>query len=595
MSAQTAARKISSPRIKLLRHQDAELFDRRHFLVFHCGGRGSGKSKINFLHYFIRAGMAVDLAYGLFAATDAQLQTFIALIIEQLDALGLKYVIETKAPKKWRRRWRRRNITVPPRRHRNLKMLIVENGLHIFFGSLVNNSYARVKSLDLMFALIEEATDPGVTLDAITTIIGNVRCGLGEELCKLRRHDHQVVVKFNVPLNDPGHWVYREHDAQEAKEAERARKKEPPFYRLIESSTRDNPHTGSYDERLRAAWDLDTYEEQTSGKLRRRTHSLSYHKFDEQKNILGSLRYDRDRDLHIWFDFNHAPGTAGWGHDLRYDEVPEPELRSGYNYFGIVGELHSGHDTFLTDQVANALLEDPLSRGSFKEKRCKDCPHHMGEHMEMHDSWLCKQCGHQTRKGVYCTGAVASIDERSSPLARGYIHCAPGIKPGEMWRGLAKHRGLIYVYGDASGKQTHADSSVEGGSRRILRDLFAANLGERVFFRFREANPAVRLRVLAVNTGLCAGSGVHSIYVHPECVAHLADFREVIPGKDGDPKKEPRPKKPTQDTYWQRTHSSDGFGYMWDYRFPARYGASASVPAMVPASELPPFASLGRP
>lgn len=573
----------AGPSIDLLPHQDAELAHllddsgTGYALTVIVGGRGSGKSETDYLQLFLRSERCVDQPFALFANTDAQLQTFIAIITEKLDAIGMRHVYETTAPKSWRKRWRREGIRVPPRRLRNLKMWIWEDGTHIFTGTLVNNSYTRIKSLDVQAALIEEGTEPGVTRNAITTILGAVRCGLGKSKngtseCRRRRHLHEVVVKCNVPLLDPSNYIYSFVEEMEAKEEQRKHEGRPPFFRLIESGTTDNPHTGEdYVERLRAALDANTFEEQTSGKLRRNVAALSYHQFSDL-NILGSLAYDPNRPLHIWFDFNATPATAGWGHDLRYDEVPEPELRSGHKYVGVIGELFSDNDPLLTDQVAEALLLDPKRDGV-----CVDCRHDMTEHIEL-NGFFCRTCAwsQPDDPARHCEGRTLEYSTK-----RKYIH-AP-----DNWRGLMRHRSMIYVYGDVN-DSAHTSSAVHGGSWQILRDAFASNLREGTYeFRVPKMNPRITLRVLAVNVGLQAKNGVRSVFVHPRCTAHIADFREVVPDpKTGEPKKVPKsPSQRRKDDYWKRTDISDAFGYFYAYRFPAIIPRAGAVP-LAPADML---------
>jgi hypothetical protein len=569
----------TGPSIDLLPHQDRELAhlldpdsDVTYPLTFICGGRGSGKSETDYLQFFLRSERCVDQPFALFANTQSQLDTFMALITEKLDAIGMLHVYETKAPASWRKRWRREGIRVPPRRLRNLKMWIWEDGTHVFCGTLLNNAYTRAKSLDIQAALIEEATEPGVYRSAITTILGAVRCGYGKSIdgqseCRRRGHLHEVVVKFNVPLSDPSNYIYSYAEEMQAKEIAREAQGLPPFFRLIESSTRDNPHTGpEYDARMQASLDEQTYIEQTSGKLTRNVSSLSYFAFSE-KNILKTLTYDPRRPLHIWFDFNATPAVAGWGHDLRYDEVPEPELRAGHDYFGVVGELFSGLETMVTDQVAHALLEDPG-----QDSRCADCGCQLDQHLETGSGFICRTCAwRHPKSGAHCLGRPIEFDRSRQK----FLHTTPN------WRGLIRHRGPIYVYGDATGGATHADAQDVGGCIKILRDVFGANLGSRVHFRFKPSNPAVKLRVIAMNRSLCAKNGVRGLFFGPWCTAHIADGREVVPDpKTGMPKKvDVSPKARKAGGYWERTHSFDGLGYLVDYRWPAisRGGSHAAM------------------
>lgn len=565
----TEQQQETGPSIDLLPHQDEELahlLDNSgvtYPLTFICGGRGSGKSETDYLQLFLRSERCVDQPFALFANTDSQLQTFIGIITEKLDAIGMKHVYETKAPPSWRKRWRRDGVRVPPRRLRNLKMWIWEDGTHVYCGTLINNSYTRAKSLDIQAAIIEEATEPGVHRNAITTILGAVRCGLGKSKggtseCKMRGHLHEVVVKFNVPLNEPSNYIYRYHEELSAKERKREAAGLTPFYRIIESATLDNPHTGDdYDQRLRASLDAETYDEQTKGKLRRNRAAVSYHAFDEQ-NILATLEYGATRPLFMWFDWNATPATAGWGHDLQLLEVPEQFRRVNRKYFGIVGELFSDADPMTTDKVAEALLLDPGRNGV-----CVDCKDDIAEHVETGSGHLCRKCQWTRPKSKppeFCSGRVMPFE-----APRGYIH-AP-----DNWRGLMKHRGPIYVYGDANdGRGTGA--AVSGGSIKILRSIFSAALGDRVDFRFGKTNPRVKHRVLAVNRGLYTMDGVRSVFMHPRCEAHATDFREVIPNPEtGEPlkvSKSPSARRDGND-YWKRTDISDAFGYMYAARFPA--------------------------
>jgi hypothetical protein len=577
----------SGPSIDLLKHQDEELAHLldpdsgvTYPLTFICGGRGSGKSETDYLQLFLRSERCVDQPFVLAANTDAQLQTFIGIITERLDSIGMKHVFETKAPPKWRKRWRRDGIKVPPRRLRNLKMWIWEDGTHVFCLTLVNNAYTRVKSLDVQAAILEEATEPGVTRAAITTILGAVRCGLGKSKdgtseCRRRGHLHEVVVKFNVPLNDPSNYIYRYHEELTAKEAIRKAQGQAPFYRIIESATLDNPHTGpEYDERLRAAHDHDTYVEQTSGKLRRNRAAVSYHAFSEQ-NILSTLTYDPRKPLHMWFDWNATPAVAGWGHDLSWDEVPEPERRKGHHYFGIIGELFSDNDPLNTDQVAEALLIDAPRSGLCVEAGCH---HDLKVHKLTGSGWLCMTC--QWRRPdvtptQHCSGGVmeSSLDKSAHEK---YIHAPPN------WHGLMKHRGMIHIYADAHDGRGDA-AAIRGGSIQIVTDMFTEAFGERssmIEFHIPSANPNVKERVLAVNRGFRDAHKIASVFVHPRCEAHIMDFREVVPDADGHPlkvSKSPSQRRAGND-YWKRTDISDAWGYHWAFRFPFRRPDSGGMP-----------------
>ncbi len=542
--------------------------------LFLIGGRGSGKSFIEKIRFYVWMMLSTELHWGIFGATEGILHTILAPFIELLELLRIDYRFETAVPSSWPRGWVRDGIKFPARRLRSHKMLVLENGAHFVTGSIINNAYTRYKSIEFNGVYIGECTEPGVKLDALYTLWGACRCGKarrgpdGMWRCREPGHLHQLVCGGNVPLNDPSHFIYKLDSDLQAKELQRAHDGKPPFYRRLRSATKDNPYTGeNYDELLAAAWDAETYEQQTSGELTRNVALLSYHAFSE-KNVLDTLRYDPRRPLHIWFDFNSTPAVAGWGHDLLYNEVPAPELRSGNDYFGVVGELFSGGETMVTEQVAYALLEDPT-----RDAHCADCSHELREHFDTGSmGFLCQLCAWQKGKS-YCAGVAMKFDRSRQK----FLH----LDPDSKWRGLINHRNHIYVYGDATGRATHADG-VQGGAIKILRDVFGANLGERVHFRFKDSNPPVRLRVLAMNRMLEAKNGSRCLFFGSWCVAHCDDGREVVPDpKTGDPKKvDPTPSNLKPGGYGLRTHAFDGLGYRVDYSWPAIIRPGHALPDM---------------
>ena len=539
--------------------------------LFLIGGRGSGKSFLEKFLFWRWMTLCTELHWGIFGATDTVLHTILAPFIELLEHFRLDYCFESQAPQEWRDGWDRDGIKYPPRRLRSHKLLIVRTGAHFVTGSLVNNAYTRFKSFEFNGNYFGEGTEPGVTLDALTTLWGATRCGKARKgddgvwRCMEPGHLHQLVLGGNEPLNDPSHWIYKKHDELTQQETARKEAGHRPFYRVIFSSTYDNPRTGEdFVDGLRAALDEDTFKSQTKPTLRRNVASLTYHKFSDD-NILPlrtstrfGLAYDPRRPLHIWFDFNPTPAVAGWGHDLRVraDEVPPLDVRPGRAYFGVIGELHSGAEPMSTDQVAHALLEDPST-----DSRCSDCGCQLGEHFETGSGFICRRCSWRGPGGAYCSGRPIRFEESRKK----FLHATPN------WRGLIHHRSDIYVYGDASGGAASSTSHNADGNIKILRDIFGANLGERVHFRFKASNPSIALRELAVNRSLCAANGVHGVFFGDWCVEHIADGREVVPDpKTGVAKKvSVSPKARKAGGYWARTHSFDGFGYFIDYRWPA--------------------------
>ncbi len=547
--------------------------------VNEIGGRGSGKTYKDKVRIVRWAEMCTELPWGIFAPTEEMLQSALQPIRECIEDMGINHVYGTRVPEEWIEQWERDGVRYPAPRLRTTKFWVWDTGAHFFTGSIINNAYTRAKGIDFNGILGVEITEPGVTLKAIMTLFGGLRCGKaqrGEDgiwRCNEPGHLHTMVLEGNVPLNDPRHWIYKKNRQMLARENVRKIEGKPPFYRLITSATTDNPATGAdYDDGLRSMFDPATYIEQTRGVLEVNTEALTYHSFGE-KNILRTLTYDPKRPLYMWFDWNATPATAGWGHDLRPEEVPEIHRRRGHDYFGIVGEFFSGNDAITTDRVAAALLAEGERSGI-----CVDCHHELARvHIEMPNGFLCAHCSWR-KPGVtptqHCSG-VSMSSSLSKETTRKYIH-APA-----NWRGLMRHRGMIYVYGDANdGRGTGA--SVSGGSIQILRDAFADALGERVEFRIGASNPRIVHRLLAVNRGFEDAHHVASVFVADWCEAHLADFREVIPDPEtGEPLKKKRPasgQRVEEDDYSLRTHSSDGFGYHWHARHPVIIPKSDGMP-----------------
>lgn len=545
--------------------------------LFLIGGRASGKSFIEKIRFVRWMKLSTELHWGIFGSTDAQMHTIVAPFVDLIVQMGIDYRFEKPAPQEWLDRWDRDGIKYPAKRLRSHKMLILENGAHFVTGSIVNNAYTRFKSIEFNGIYIGEGTEPGITLDALTTLWGACRCGKatkgkdGVWRCMEPGHLHQLVLGGNVPLNDPGHWIYKQDRALKAKELQREKEGKPPFYKRIKSSSYDNPRTGAdFIDGLGAAMDEETFKQQTSGDLEVNVAALTYHEFSETGNVLDSLRYSPTRPLHLWFDFNATPAVAGWGHDLLYNEIPAPyqDRFKTLAFFGVVGELFSGNESMSTYQIAQALVEDPT-----RDSRCGDCTHELAGHIELPtgNGFICTVCSYN-KAGSYCRGVPTSYEQSR----KNFLH----LDPGSKWRGLINHRGAIFVYGDATGKNSSSQAISKGGNISILRDVFGENLGERVHFRFKNANPAESLRVMAVNRALRARNGVRGLYFGSWCSAHLDDAREVIP----DPKSPSGQIKKVQykadDPYSLRTHAFDGLGYMVDVRWPALNSNGGFMPMM---------------
>ena len=133
----------------------------------------------------------------------------------------------------------------------------------------------------------------------------------------------------------------------------------------------------------------------------------------------------------------------------------------------------------------------------------------------------------------------------------------PGSLP-EMGERLKErfgaHRHEIVLCGDAMGTHTHAQTG-----KTDYEVLLAAMSGLRVRLAVPQKNPPDRDRVNLVNF-LC-GAGGHSVRheVAAGCTELIADYEQVIWSPDGGHIKKSHKQ---DDPYYQRTHISDGVGYV---------------------------------
>lgn len=140
------------------------------------------------------------------------------------------------------------------------------------------------------------------------------------------------------------------------------------------------------------------------------------------------------------------------------------------------------------------------------------------------------------------------------------------------------HQGRVEVYGDATGG-ARGTAKVEGSdwdlAKKYLGQGFPGlpGFGNRVAFYVKDANPAERARVNAVNTRTLSADGTIRLLVDPTTAPHLVmDFEGVrtLKGGSGEIDKKIDPKL---------SHISDAFGYYAEYRFPVvavgRWGSSS--------------------
>ena len=133
----------------------------------------------------------------------------------------------------------------------------------------------------------------------------------------------------------------------------------------------------------------------------------------------------------------------------------------------------------------------------------------------------------------------------------------PGSLP-EMGERLKErfgsHRHEIVLCGDAMGTHVHAQTG-----KTDYEVLLAAMSGLRVRLAVPQKNPPDRDRVNLVNFLLGSGGQTIRHEVAATCTELIADYEQVLWAPDGGHiKKSHKPEEP----YYQRTHISDGVGYV---------------------------------
>jgi len=162
------------------------------------------------------------------------------------------------------------------------------------------------------------------------------------------------------------------------------------------------------------------------------------------------------------------------------------------------------------------------------------------------------------------------LDVNANPLC-----CAVLQQHGKIWRVLDEvvlrpgslpemgerlkerfgaHRHEVVLCGDAMGTHTHAQTG-----KTDYEVLLAAMSGLRVRLAVPQKNPPDRDRVNLVNFLLGAGGQSVRHEVAAGCTELIADYEQVIWSPDGGHIKKSHKQ---DDPYYQRTHISDGVGYV---------------------------------
>ena len=128
---------------------------------------------------------------------------------------------------------------------------------------------------------------------------------------------------------------------------------------------------------------------------------------------------------------------------------------------------------------------------------------------------------------------------------------------------IAKHKGEIFVYGDATGG-AKTTQSVAGSDWDLIRDMLRREWGDKVRFRNKRGNPYERVRVNALNTRIENASGVKRLLVDPVKASHVVDDLESVCIKEG------TNGEIDKDADDDLTHISDALGYFVEAKHPLK-------------------------
>ncbi|HWQ55535.1 MAG TPA: terminase family protein [Bryobacteraceae bacterium] len=129
----------------------------------------------------------------------------------------------------------------------------------------------------------------------------------------------------------------------------------------------------------------------------------------------------------------------------------------------------------------------------------------------------------------------------------------------EFCRRFPKHTQGVVVYGDASGNQRQTTGSTD---YEVVKEHFARHSGAPVSYKVPRSNPAVRDRVMLVNSKLRNAAGQVQLLVDGKCKELIKDFEQVSYKADSTQVDKDRDRR--------RTHVSDALGYLvWQECRPA--------------------------
>lgn len=505
--------------LTLLPHQEIEYRAHQdHDVIISIGGVGSGKTTSFVVWLLDRMKWDTGQMHALFAYTTVQLRSITRILYKQLEKLGIPRTFNCRPPKAWIAEWERRGIRRPVTQDRYENVVIWKSGLHLQLGTVHNRSYEQYRGAEWGSIGIEEFTLHGVTRDAIEFLFERTRCGEGGEYCTAN-HRHTKTLHGNPPEN-PDHWVFDWLDLLERTAREERLAADQPSLEgegyphlirgtssviLIPSRSLDNEKNlpPGYISNQMARLDTETSQRRLGGALTRTKAGRVYGDFSKENE--HSVRYDPDRTLYVFMDFNRNPAVSGFAHPLNPGEYPSEHQREGIGYLGVFGEFFhiGGMDAY---GMAHAILRGEAGSG-----------------------------GHFPENG----------------------------------RGLTNHNAKIVAFGDSTARNRRMAGPNEWQIvNDVYRNGTKSDQGQvRYSVNLPDGgNPLVVFGVRSVNAKLCSAAGIHSLFIDPRCTELISDLLVCAWDKTGTDIQKYGERGGSK--LWQRTHLSDGLRYMIHQLFP---------------------------
>lgn len=499
--------------LKLHAHQARAIADRVHDLIIQIGGVRSGKTVTDAVWMADRSAWDTAQMHALFANTANQMdQQILREIYKWLGEWGIDHERHRQPPPEWVERWRDEGIPTPSAPDRYVNVLVLSTGLHVYTGTLHNRAYEQVKGAEWGSVVVEEVCH-GATQQAVEFLFDRVGCGMGPEHCR-RYHLHQKWLKGNPP-DDDHHWMFafmqqlEKNAAMTIGDSAPAATDENPYPLLLQglgdaiyipSSTYDNEShlANRFIEKIANVLDDESAKRRLGGMMLRTRRGRAYNGFARANEY--PIAYDPSRTLYIFLDFNINPAVAGFAHPLNPGEFPSEHQREGISHIGVFGEFF-----------------------------------HVGG-MDAHELARAIVAGERGSNGNFPPN----------------------------WKGLKAHRGRVIAFGDATANARHMNGPnswqiIDAVFRDVCRDPKDPEV-QLYRRRLPQQNPLVHFRVRSVNAKFESATGIRSAWVDPRCTELIADFNSCTWNKEGTDLQKWGERGGSK--LWQRTHLSDGFGYM---------------------------------